>query len=211
MNAEMSFVQFVLSGEWNRWMDSFGFVAATVWWLWFLVDFFVLARRFPRLCGKAKPDAVRRALAEGKDVNAPKQGWPALFCAALANPDPEVIRVLTQAGADIRRRDYLGMTALMWAARCNHNPEVVKALLLAGSDAHALDKQGRDALWHARRADDPRLFGMRVGFLRGRKRRAAQAEIIRLVAAARAGTTTILPDYTENTNDEKPSKRREPQ
>ena len=56
---------------------------------------------------------------------------------AARNGNPQAIKVLLEAGADVNARETLrGTTALMWAVEQKH-PEAVKALLAAGADLSA--------------------------------------------------------------------------
>ncbi len=54
--------------------------------------------------------------------------------AAENNQNPEVIKVLLEAGADVNARTAADKTPLMFAAENNQNPEVIKVLLDAGAD-----------------------------------------------------------------------------
>ncbi len=62
--------------------------------------------------------------------------------------NPEVIRVLQRAGADIEARDEYGNTVLMRAALWG-KPEVVKIFLQAGANVNAVNKDGETALMKA--------------------------------------------------------------
>ena len=56
---------------------------------------------------------------------------------AARNGNPQAVKVLVEAGADVNARERLrGTTALMWAAEQRH-PEAVKVLLAAGADVGA--------------------------------------------------------------------------
>jgi len=58
---------------------------------------------------------------------------------------PEVVRLLTDAGADIDHQNYHGMTALMSA----RDPLTIELLIEAGADIRKADKGGRTALDYA--------------------------------------------------------------
>ena len=70
--------------------------------------------------------------------------------AAGNNPNPEVLKALLEAGADVNAKNKDGVTPLMPAAGSNPNPEVLKALLEAGADAKAKNNEGKTALDYAR-------------------------------------------------------------
>ena len=66
---------------------------------------------------------------------------------------PHVVKLLLDAGADIRLADPDGETALHVLAKEAHNSsgkhvEVVKMLLAAGADVNARDVNERTPLWH---------------------------------------------------------------
>ena len=89
-------------------------------------------------------EEVRAALEAGADVNAQDDlflSMPPLMHAARRNPNPDVVRVLLDAGAELEARDWLwGMTSLAHAAWSNDNPDVVRLLLDAGADLNARDE-----------------------------------------------------------------------
>jgi len=93
---------------------------------------------------KGTAEQVREAFASGAIADA--SGW--LMFAAM-NPNPEVVKVLLENGADIHARNEYGWTALMWAAAMNPNSGVAKALLEAGADVNAKEKDGKTALFYA--------------------------------------------------------------
>ena len=61
--------------------------------------------------------------------------------AAANNDNPEVLKILLEAGGDPNIRDGDGATLLYWAAR-NENPAVVKVLLDAKADVAAPNENG---------------------------------------------------------------------
>ncbi len=76
--------------------------------------------------------------------------------AAMTNPNPEVLAVLLEAGADpgalawSSQSDYRwsgNITPLYNAARYNHNPEIVATLVAAGAD---VDGRGAQLIFHPR-------------------------------------------------------------
>jgi len=78
------------------------------------------------------------------DVRDGPGGRTPLMIAAAHNPNPEAIRVLIQAGADVNARGYFEQTPLMKAASRHHNPnpEVIRILVQAGADVNARDHFG---------------------------------------------------------------------
>ena len=75
----------------------------------------------------AKPNV---ALPEGETI----------LMTAARTGQPEVVKALLKAGADLNAREnWFGETALMWAAAENH-PEAVRVLVEAGADVNARSK-----------------------------------------------------------------------
>jgi ankyrin repeat protein len=89
---------------------------------------------------------VRHLLAAGADVNALDQSvnTTALAAAALAGK-VELVRILTDAGADPNVRNSSGQTALM-SLDDDTTPEVVALLLAAGAKVDLRDEEGNSAL-----------------------------------------------------------------
>ena len=78
------------------------------------------------------PDVFSKLLVAGVPANARILGHTVIARAAASTSDPEVVRLLVQAGADPRARDWLdGSTALAVAA-ANPNPRVADALIRVG-------------------------------------------------------------------------------
>ena len=108
---------------------------------------------FIQLCRSAKAGRIAQALHEGASPNAEaeKDYTTPIIAAASANADPEAVRVLLAAGANVDAQDSADMSALMHAAR-RGNVAVVRALLDGGADRSLKDAGGHDALWHARQS-----------------------------------------------------------
>ena len=62
--------------------------------------------------------------------------------AAVWHTDPEVIKALLAAGADVNARDGRGATSLHWAAAENDIPKVLTSLLAGGADTKAKTVEG---------------------------------------------------------------------
>ena len=106
---------------------------------------------------------TQAAIEAGADINAKNDdGATPLMLAAGYSGDPEIIRALIGAGANVNEAarepnpspdeapgDIEGMTPLMWAAEFNGNPEILAALIQGGADVNAKDDRDREALWYA--------------------------------------------------------------
>jgi len=80
---------------------------------------------------------VDRLLKSGGDAKALGPNGESMLMFAARNGNPDVIRLLVEAGANVNAREPLrGTTALMWAVEQRH-PEAVAALLNAGADPAA--------------------------------------------------------------------------
>jgi len=88
-------------------------------------------------------DIVAGCIADGADAHTIADGPQAtalLFTAAASTPDPAVVSMLLEAGADVHARDeFRQYTPLHQAARSG-TPQVVRALLEAGADVDAWAK-----------------------------------------------------------------------
>ena len=104
--------------------------------------------------------AVRALLDADADPNAWATGfnvdfgwsWTPLLLASASNPDPEVVAVLLEAGADINALGSEGLEPSMSPlhhAGANPNPDVAAVLLEAGADVNTLSPTGRTPLHEA--------------------------------------------------------------
>ena len=83
-------------------------------------------------------ETVRLLLSRGADARAGgSHGWtPLMMAAAAVRPNPAVVELLLEHGADLHARDDVGQTALDWALMQGETP-VVRQLREAGAKALA--------------------------------------------------------------------------
>ena len=104
---------------------------------------------------KASVPEARAALEREPDIHALGQdGLAPLHIVAAANPDPAVMRLLLDQGADVMSLDMRGRMPLHWAAGFN-NVEVVNLLVEAGSEVHGFDNYRYTPLHTAVANPDP--------------------------------------------------------
>ncbi len=68
-----------------------------------------------------------------------------MIYAAYNQSNPDVLRALLTAGAEVDHADRAGITALMWAARHNPRPEITQALIDAGASLTLKSRDGKTA------------------------------------------------------------------
>jgi uncharacterized protein len=90
---------------------------------------------YPEVWKNATLQDVEAWLQTGVDLNQRDTGgMTALMWAAAFNDDPNIIKALVAAGADINASDNsLGMSVLDWSAASTHNPEIIKTIVSLGS------------------------------------------------------------------------------
>lgn len=71
--------------------------------------------------------------------------------------NPEIVKALISAGADLEAKDPLGKTALMIAAKWAENSEILAVLIKAGSLVNLRDKEGNTPLKIAQEREDPEI------------------------------------------------------
>lgn len=76
------------------------------------------------------------------------------------NPNPNIVQMLIDAGADVNSISFDGNTVLMVAAYRSRNPEVVRAILDAGANATLVNQDSKRAFDRARR--NPSIEGTDV-------------------------------------------------
>ena len=91
---------------------------------------------------------TERLAKAGKNIRTIRdsEGMTALMYAAEKSTNPEIIRILIQAGSDVNAKDKNGTTALMLAAAKNIRPEILYSLIDAGADINAQNSAGNTAL-----------------------------------------------------------------
>lgn len=111
---------------------------------------------FPLTSGCLKPGrsaVIKLLLDAGADVKLTSQSVgevSALHHASLWG-DPEMLKLLIEAGAEVDARTESGLTPLMMAVR-HDNLDNLKTLLRAGADLAAEDQDGANALvWSTKR------------------------------------------------------------
>ena len=94
------------------------------------------------------PPTIRGCIARGYSVSDRSDGMlvTPLHRAAALSDDPEVVRVLVEAGASLEAVLGNGRTPLHSAARYNENLEVLRALLRYEPDVYARNDEGRTPL-----------------------------------------------------------------
>ena len=100
--------------------------------------------------GHSDPDIIWSLILAGADINHREgdlhHGHTALTIAAHCCSSGKVIRMLTQAGANINARVNNRMDALMFAASSRASLDVFSELVRAGADVHARDEGANTVL-----------------------------------------------------------------
>ena len=100
-----------------------------------------------------QPELVECLLRIGVDVNAAFKSGGAPVFAAIALGGLNILRILRQAGADLRVTNDIGQTTLMVAAKVG-DQDIVEYLANEGVPINALDNAGRNALHWALTEND---------------------------------------------------------
>jgi hypothetical protein len=106
---------------------------------------------------------VKQLLAQGANPNEGRfLGFTPVFFPVMYQ-NLEMLRAMTNGGADIQARDRLGSTTLMWAASSEMGKaELVEELIKLGVDPNARNQSGDTALaWALRRGYTPVVSALR--------------------------------------------------
>lgn len=99
--------------------------------------------------------AVENFLALGVDPNEPEPDGTTPLMRAVYSRMPNTARLLIDAGADVKKANFYGVTALYVAARAGDS-DATQILLAAGADANAaLPASGETVLMTAAKAGNP--------------------------------------------------------
>ncbi|MBZ5609276.1 MAG: ankyrin repeat domain-containing protein [Acidobacteriia bacterium] len=93
---------------------------------------------------------LKSRLTKGADVNARDSRGDTLLMLAAAYGTPEAVKLLLDAGADVKAKNQFDATALIFGA--NH-PQKARMLVEKGADVNARSKQGRTPLMIAATCD----------------------------------------------------------
>jgi len=104
---------------------------------------------FLELSARGSLEQVAGAINDGANVNARDDffGRTPLIYAAASNPDPEVVRALIKAGADVNARTEEGRSAEggftpLITASIRSDPKIIRILIDAGADVNARNRPG---------------------------------------------------------------------
>ncbi|HCU22669.1 MAG TPA: hypothetical protein DF698_07285, partial [Candidatus Atribacteria bacterium] len=95
-------------------------------------------------------EIIQTLINQGADVRLKdKNGFTALFWAAMMNSNESVIHSLIQNGADINQIGPKNVTPLMGAISMNSNINITKLLLDSGADVSVISEEGKRAIDYA--------------------------------------------------------------
>ena len=97
---------------------------------------------FFSLCARGTAEEVRAAIAAGADVNKANNAGSMPLHRAVTNNTFDVVRVLVEAGADVKARTTgTYRDTVLHSAIWTKDPRVVQLLLAKGADPYALDSR----------------------------------------------------------------------
>jgi ankyrin repeat protein len=95
---------------------------------------------------RSDEDILNTLLNHRVDKNIKSSDENSTLITAAIFSTPQIIKILSKAGADVNAKDKKGNTPLMCAARAKRPSYVLESLLKAGADVNAIDKEGWTAL-----------------------------------------------------------------
>ncbi len=109
-------------------------------------------------CSAGNVKLAKDYLDGGHDVNhkGPKD-QTALMIAAVQPKHPELVELLVSRGADVKARDYRGITCLMFAAGYG-NVRAVKLFLKRGANVNAKTHRGKTVLMFAKEGNHKQVI-----------------------------------------------------
>jgi ankyrin repeat protein len=111
-------------------------------------------RRFFCASESGSPEEIQKALdaAKGIDINGrDHEGATPLMRVASANPHPESVRKILDAGATVNSLTTYKRSALIFAAAESRYPEIINMLVQAGANTAIVNMDGDNALAAARK------------------------------------------------------------
>ena len=104
---------------------------------------------------------IKELIERGENINVKHdKGFTLLMIAASESDNPEITKLLLNAGADVNAKDKQGVTALMKALK-NGKPEIIKILLNSGAKVNDKEKEsGVTPLMIAAHSNSPEVIKM---------------------------------------------------
>ena len=137
-------------------------------------------------------EKINELINSSDDINVKgKNGDTLLMLAAAFNNNPNTIKALIRAGADVNAANSRGWTPLMSALAndANSNPHIIKILIEAGADINAKSNTGITARDLAKRSRDPAIKKIADTLLFASEN--PTADLLNIVKDSRTTTTQI--------------------
>ena len=147
------------------------------------------------------PEAIKTLIENGADVNEPRDdGQTPLHIAAWQSNDPEVFRVLFNAGAQIDPIGYPNHTPFEYILQKN-NIELVRLFIDAGVDVRRVSNMGRTPLEVAAMySNDPEIFRLLIRNGANINRGGNSTPLHSAVSSNKAQNATLLISLGANIN-----------
>ena len=117
----------------------------------------ITEKEFKNICRSNSVEQVKAVIASEKNfakLRFHEMDTPLIIAAQKAN-NPEILKLIIEAGVDVNARNEDGETALMEIMDESVNLECVKVLLSSGADPNLKDEDGKTALMKALDDDLP--------------------------------------------------------